>query len=186
MKKFKRKEHENLHPLMTYILLIIIVVIFSGFLNLLDTQSTFYKINSSNLNLIPQTEIVDSLFSFSGLKYIFTNTVANFANFTVLSNLIIVLMGIGVMDKSGFLQTMITLTTKKLKKKTVTFLFVLLCILSSIFGDLSYLVFIPLGALLFYYGKRNPAIGIITSFAALSCGSGLNILFTSSDSSLLN
>ena len=171
---------------MSYVLLIIVVIVLSGFLKLLDTQSTFYKINSANLNLMPQTEIVNSLFSLSGLKYIFTNTVANFANFTVLSNLIIILMGIGVMDKSGFLQTTITLTTKKLKKKTVTFMLVLICMLSSVFGDLSYLIFIPLGALLFYYGKRNPMIGIISSFAALSCGSAINVLFTSTDSSLLN
>jgi len=186
MKKIKRHEKQKLHPLMSYVLLIIIVIILSGFLNILDVQSTFYKINSNNLNLVPETEIVNSLFSLRGIKYIFTNTVSNFANFAVLSNLIIILMGIGIMDKSGFLQTAITLTTKKLKKKTVTFIFVLCCVLASIFGDLSYIVFIPLGALLFYYGKRNPAIGIISSFAALSCGSALNIFFTSSDSSLLN
>lgn len=186
MKRIRRKEKQSTHPLMTYVLLIVGVIVISGFLSILDIQSTFYKINSVNLNLLPQTEVVNSLFSLSGIKYIFTNTVANFANFTVLSNLIIILMGIGIMDKSGFLQTAITLTTKKLKKKTVTFIFVFICILSSIFGDLSYIVFIPLGALLFFYGKRNPALGIITAFASLSCGSALNIFFTSSDSSLLN
>lgn len=186
MKKFKKREKQSMHPLMTYVLLIVGVIVISGFLSILDIQSTFYKVNSISLSLLPQTEIVNSLFSLSGLKYIFTNTVANFANFTVLSNLIIILMGIGIMDKSGFLQTAITLTTKKLKKKTVTFMFVFICILSSIFGDLSYIVFIPLGALLFYYGKRNPALGVITAFASLSCGSALNIFFTSSDSSLLN
>ena len=186
MKRIRRKEKEKQHPLMTYVLLCLVVVVISGILSALDIQSTFYTINSNNLNLIPKTEVVNSLFSLSGIKYIFTNTVSNFANFTVLSNLIIILMGIGIMDKSGFLQTTITLSTKKLKKKTVTFIFTFLCVLASLFGDLSYLVFIPLGALLFYYGKRNPAIGIISSFASLSCGSALNIFFTSSDSTLLS
>lgn len=186
MKKIKRREKQKMHPLMTYVLLCLFIVILSGILGLLDTQSTFYIVNNTSFSLVPKTEVVNSLFSLSGIKYIFTNTVANFANFTVLSNLIIILMGIGIMDKSGFLQTTITLTTKKLKKKTVTFIFILLCVLASLFGDLSYLVFIPLGALLFYYGKRNPAIGIISSFAALSCGSALNLFFTSSDSALLN
>ena len=181
----RNKTEKHRHPLMSYVFMILIVIVLSGFLQLLDIQSTFYKINSTNLNLIPQTEIVNSLFNLTGIKYIFTNTVANFANFTVLSNLIIILMGIGIMDKSGFLQTTITLTTKKLKKKTVTFTFVLLCIISSVIGDLSYLVFIPLGALLFYYGKRNPAIGVICAFASLSCGSALNVIFTSTDSALL-
>lgn len=186
MKKIRRKEREKMHPLMTYVILSVVVIIISGILGGLDTQSTFYTVNSTNFNLIPETEVINSLFNLSGIKYVFTNTVSNFANFTVLSNLIIILMGIGIMDKSGFLQTAITLTTKKLKKKTVTFIFIFLCVIASLFGDLSYLVFIPLGALLFYYGKRNPAIGIISSFAALSCGSALNVFFTSSDSSLLN
>lgn len=186
MKKFKNTDKQGLHPLMSYLLLILFTIVISGFLHIIDSQSTFYTINSVTFDLMPKTEIVNSLFSLSGIKYIFTHTVSNFANFTVLSNLIILLMGISVMDKSGFLQTAITLTTKKMKRKTLTFLFVLICVLSSIFGNLSYLIFIPLGALLFYYGKRNPAIGIIASFAALSCGSGINMLFTSSDSTLLN
>ncbi len=185
MKKLRRKNRQKLHPIMIYVLLIFGVIILSGILHLFDVQSTYYTINATTLTKIPVTETVNSLFSLSGIKYIFSNTVANFANFAVLSNLIILLMGISIMDKSGFLQTAITLTTKKMKKKTVTFIFVLVCVLSSLFGDLSYLIFIPLGALLFFYGKRNPAIGIITSFAAISCGSGLNILFTSVDSSLL-
>lgn len=186
MMRINKRKFKEIHPLMLYVLLILGTVILSGFFRLLDAQGTFYKINPINLNAIPETEIITNLFSLSGIKYIFTNTVSNFANFTVLSNLIIVLMGISIMDKSGFLQTAITLTTKKMKKTTVTFIFVLLCVLSSICGNLFYLIMIPLGALLFYYGKRNPAIGIIASFAALSCGSGLSFLFTSTDSELLS
>ncbi len=184
MKK-RNKKREPFHPLLTFVILIIFTIVLSGILNLVDFQATYYTINELTNETTPVTLTVKSLFNLSGIKYIFTNTISNFANFTVLSNLIILLMGISIMDKSGFLQTAITLTTKKLKKKFVTFIFVFLCVISSIFGDLSYLIFIPLGALLFYYGKRNPAIGIISSFAALSCGSAINFIFTSSDSGLL-
>lgn len=185
MAKIRKKERKKLHPLMTYVVLIGITVLLSGFLSLIDVQTTFFKINNVNLSRTPVTEVITSLCNLHGIKYIFANTVSNFANFTVLANFIIVLMGISIMDKSGFLQTFITLTTKKLKKNTVTFIFVLLAVISSIFGDLAYLVFIPLGALLFYYGKRSPALGIITAFSALAFGSGISILFTSVDSSLI-
>jgi aminobenzoyl-glutamate transport protein len=185
VRRIKKNKLRELHPIMAYVLLIIGTIILSGFLHLIDAQGTYNKINSLTYELVPKTEVVTSLFNLSGLKYIFVNTVSNFANFAVLANLIIVLMGISIMDKSGFLQTAITITTKKMKKTTVTFIFVLLCVISSLFGELSYLIFIPLGALLFYYGKRNPAIGIIAAFAAVSCGTGINIFFTSSDSALL-
>ena len=90
------------------------------------------------------------------------------------------------MVKSGFLKTVITMLTKKMKKTTVTYVWVLICILASIMGDLAYIIFIPLGALLFLYGKRNPMLGIITSFASLTCGSALSVFLTSIDSSLLD
>ncbi len=181
----RSKIREKMHPLLSFVLLIVITIVLSGILHLVDFHASYNKINEITLETMPENITVKSLFNLSGIKYIFTNTVSNFANFTVLSNLIILLMGISILDRSGFLQTAITLTTKRLKKKAVTFIFVFLCVISSVFGDLSYLIFIPLGALLFYYGKRNPAIGIIASFAALSCGSAINFIFTSSDSALL-
>ena len=44
---------------------------------------------------------------------------------------------------------------------------------------------LPIGALLFKYGRRNPFGGIIASFAALSFGSGINLFLSANDSSLL-
>ncbi|MBE6140966.1 MAG: hypothetical protein E7172_05505 [Firmicutes bacterium] len=184
MKKHKKRDKIGLHPVMTYIILCFAVILLSGILSLFDVQATYNQISSITGEYQVTTEAVQSLFSLSGLKYIFTNTVANFANFTVLPHLIIILLGIGVMDKSGFLKTAFRLLTKKAKKTSVTFVMVLMCLMLSVIGDLSYIIMIPLSALLFLYGKRNPAIGIISSFAALTSGTGLSIIMTSIDSSL--
>ena len=75
---------------------------------------------------------------------------------------------------------------RKAKKKTVTFILILICLLSSICGDIPFLAIIPLSALIFKYGKRNPNIGLIASYSALTCGYGLSLFFTSIDSSLSN
>ena len=171
---------------MTLLILCFVVILLSGILSLFNVQSTFNQISTKTGEYQVTTEAVNSLLSLSGLKYIFTSTVSNFANFTVLSNLIIILLGIGIMEKSGFLKTLVILLTKKAKKNTVRFLLVFLCVISSIIGDLSYIIFIPLSALLFQYGKRNPMIGIIAAFAGLSVGSGLSFLITSIDSTLIN
>ena len=90
------------------------------------------------------------------------------------------------MEKSGFLKTTITLLTKKAKKTSITFAVVLISIIASIIGDLSFVILIPLSALLFFYGKRNPQIGIVASFAGLTCGQGLSLALTSIDSTMLN
>ena len=63
MRKFKKKERQSLHPLMTYVVFIIITILASGFLNLMDSQATFHKINDVTLHMFPETEVVKSLFS---------------------------------------------------------------------------------------------------------------------------
>lgn len=186
MKKLRTKDKIGLHPVMMLLVLSFATIVISGILRLFNVQATFNKISSVTGDFQVTTEAVNSLFSLSGLKYIFTSTVSNFANYAVLTNLIIILLGIGIMVKSGFLKTIITLMTKKAKKTTVTFVLVLISILASLVGDLSYIILVPLGALLFLYGKRNPMIGIITTFASLTCGSALSLFLTSYDSSLLN
>ena len=187
MKKRNLKERITLDPIMTLLVLIVLTIVVSGFLSLLGIQVTYNSITDSvTFNYTQSLVSVESLFSLSGLKYIFTTTVSNFVSFKPLSSLIIILIGIGVMEKSGFLKTVITLLTKKAKKTTVTFVLVLICVLSSIMGDLPFVVFIPLSALIFIYGHRNPYIGIIASYAALSAGSGISLFLTSTDSALMD
>ena len=185
MKKRKKiKSRVKIHPVMTFIILILIVIISSFVLSLLNTSSTYYSISSVNGEYISTTESVNSLLNLRGFKYIFSNTVSNFANFTVLSHLIIVLLGIGVMEYSGFLKTAVGFLTKKAKKNTTTFVIILIGILASIVDNMPFIAFIPLSAMIFKYGKRNPGIGIVASFASLTCGYGISLFFTGVDTSL--
>ena len=55
----------------------------------------------------------------------------------------------------------------------------------SILGDIGFVVMLPLGALLFKYGRRNPLGGIIASFASLAFGYGINVFLSANDSNLL-
>lgn len=183
-RKRKIKEKVALHPVMAFIICIIAAIVISGVLALFNTSATYNALNPNKMEYVSTTESVNSLLNLSGVKYIFSNTVSNFSNFTVLSHLIIILLGIGVMEYSGFLKTSIGLLTKHAPKKTITYIIVLIGLLSSIVGHLPFIAFIPLVALIFKYGKRNPNIGIIASFASMTSGYGLSFLFTSIDSSL--
>ena len=185
IKMNKLKDKMTLHPIMTFIILIAATIVISGFLSLIGVEATYNRVNPQTGELISTLVSVESLFSLSGLKYIFTSTVSNFAAFTPLSMLLIILLGIGVMEKSGFLKTAFTLLTKVCKKNTITFCLVFVAVVSSIGGDLGYIVLIPLAALLFKYGRRNPILGIIAAFAGLTCGSGISIMLTAIDSALM-
>ena len=184
MKKRTIKEHIVLHPVMSFMLLILATIIISFILNIFGFSATYNKINETTLEYASTTESVTSVLNLRGVKYIFANTVSNFANFTVLSQLIIVLLGIGVMEYSGFLKTAVGLLTRHARKNIVTYVIVLLGLLSSIIGNMPFLALIPLAALIFKYGKRNPNLGIIAAFSSLTCGMGLSVFFTSVDSAL--
>ncbi len=183
MKKFKKI---NINPVMTFLILILITLILSGFLNLIGFEATYNKINIETGEYTVVSESVESLFNLSGIKYIFSSTVSNFTAFTPLSMLIIVLIGIGIMEKSGFLKTTFTILTKFCKKYTITFWLVLLSILFSLAGDIGYVIMIPLTALLFTYGRRNPILGMVAVYAGLTCGSGISLFLTSLDSEMLS
>jgi aminobenzoyl-glutamate transport protein len=185
MRKIRRiKEKLELHPIITFCLIILFTVILSGILTIFNVSSSYNSI-SSNGSYVKELVKVENLFSLSGLKYIFSNAVSNFASFAPLSMLIITLFGIGIMDKSGFLDSLFYVLTKNANKKLVTFILSLVCIISSIGGDLSYVILIPMSALLFKYGKRHPKAGIICAFASISCGIGINIFLSSIDSTLI-
>lgn len=178
------KKRKKISPVMTFIILTFVTLILSGLLHVMKFQSEYTTVNATGA-LINNVVEVKNLFSTSGIKYIVTHAVDNFMSFTPMSILIIVLIGIGVLEKSGFLKSFFTLLTKNSKKNAVTFVLILICLLLSLLGDIGFVLMLPIGALLFKYGRRNPFGGIIASFAALSFGSGINIFLTANDSSLL-
>ena len=175
---FKRKK--KISPILAFIILTLITIILSGFLHLLNVQGEYITVNKATNDFVNNVVEVKNLFSTSGIKYIVTHAVKNFVNFAPLSTLIIVLIGI------GFLKAFFTLIAKHTKKNTLTFLLIFISLCFSLLGDIGFVIMLPIGALLFKYGRRNPFGGIIASFAALSFGSGINIFLSANDSSLLS
>lgn len=179
------KKRKKISPILSFILLTFLVILLSGILHLFNVQAEYSTVDKAAHGLVNNVIEVKNLLSTSGIKHIITNAVNDFVNFPPLSILIIILIGIGVLEKSGFTKTAFTLITKNAKKNSLTFTLIFICLVLSIFGDIGYAIMIPLGALLFKYGRRNPLGGIITTFASLSFGTGINIFLSSTESSLL-
>ena len=181
---FKKKI--KLSPIMTFIILTFATILLSGFLHLLNVQAEYATVSKVTGDLVNNVVEVKNLFSISGIKHIVSTAVSGFVNFAPLSTLIIVLIGIGVLEKSGFMKSFFTLLNRNSKKNTITFILVFMCLLFSLLGDIGYAIMLPIGALLFKYGRRNPLGGIVASFASLSFGTGINLFLSANDSSLLS
>ena len=180
---FKKKL--KLSPIMTFIIMTIVVIVLSGFLHLLNIQAEYSTVNTVSNEAVNNVVEVQNLFSTSGIKHIVTSAVNGFVNFEPLATLIIILIGLGILEKTGFMRSFFTVLTRNSKKNTVTFILIFICLLFSIMGNSGFAIMLPIAALLFKYGRRNPLGGIIASFASLSFGYGINIFLSSNDSSLL-
>ena len=181
---FKKKI--KLSPIMMFIILIFGTIVLSGILHLFNVQSEYTTVNKVTNELVNNVVEVKNILSGSGIKHIVTTAVSGFVNFAPLSTLIIVLIGIGILEKTGFMEAFFTILTRNSKRYTITFMLILISLMFSILGDIGFVVMLPIGALLFKYGRRNPLGGIIASFASLSFGYGINLFLSSNDSSLLD
>ena len=184
-KKLKLKEF-SLHPIIMFILLTVIVVIFSGFLALFDIQVSYNKINPNNLELESVLIAVKSLFNYEGVKFIISNTAKSFVGFTPLSNLLLALIGISVAYSTGLIDAFSKKLSQKLDNTKITFIILLLATMSSIINDVGYVLLIPLSALIFSANKRSPMLGVITAFCGVAFGYGTTVFVGSAEVNLIS
>jgi aminobenzoyl-glutamate transport protein len=128
-----------------------------------------------------QTAKVQGLLTGSGVRYLFTSFVSNFRNFAAVAIILVVMIGVGLAEAAGLIAALIRKLVGVSSPGTLTFIIVLLGIISSIASDAGYLVLIPLGAAAFKSVGRNPLAGIAAAFAGVAAGFGVNFLITPLD-----
>lgn len=173
MKKKKSKKFFQ-GAISIILLMIFIVMVLSLIFSLFGMES--YKTYISNGVLESSLVTVNNIFSVQGFKFLFTNSVSNFRLFEPLSLLIISLIGIGIADKSGFLDS-IFLPLKKLKSTFLSFFIILLSVSFTFFGSSSYVILFPLVAILYKKIGKSPILGILTVFLGVTLGYGTGIMF---------
>jgi aminobenzoyl-glutamate transport protein len=131
--------------------------------------------------VVTQTTKVQGLLNGSGVAYLFTSFVSNFRNFAAVAIILVVMIGVGLAEAAGLIAALIHRLVGVSAKATLTFIIVLLGVLSSVASDAGYLVLIPLGAAAFKSVGRNPLAGIAAAFAGVAAGFGVNFLITPLD-----
>lgn len=113
------------------------------------------------------------------VNWIFDNALlANWLAFGggVLGVILIVVMAVGVAERSGLFGALIKSSGAHIPQKWLPLMLVLIGILSSIATDAGYLVLIPLAGMLYAGLGRNPLIGMAAAFAGVSAGFSANII----------
>jgi aminobenzoyl-glutamate transport protein len=128
-----------------------------------------------------KTTEVKGLLTVDGIRFLFTSFVDNFRNFAAVTIILVVMIGVGLAEAAGLIGALIRKLVAVSSSSTLTFIIVLLGVISSVASDAGYLVLIPLGAVAFKSVGRNPLAGIAAAFAGVAAGFGVNFLITPLD-----
>jgi aminobenzoyl-glutamate transport protein len=104
-----------------------------------------------------------------------------FAGFPPLGLVLLVMLGIGVAERSGLIEAALKAFVAAVPSSLLSAAVVFAGIMSSLAVDAGYVVLIPLGAVIFYGVGRHPIAGLAAAFAGVSGGFSANFLITGLD-----
>lgn len=122
-----------------------------------------------------------SLLSKESLQKILSNVVANFQGFPPLGLVLVVMLGVGVAEKSGLMETAMKHSITKVPPSLVSMMVILAGICANAAGDAGFIVLPPLAAVLFLSIGRHPLAGIFVAYAGVAAGFAANIMVNMSD-----
>lgn len=174
----KKKKEKQYGPVSVLLILIGIVSILSLIMSILGIDGYKTVIQNGTMETVLVT--VKNIISLDGIKFIVGNAVSNFRMLEPLVLIIISLLGISICEKSGLLNAIFN-PLKRVKLNIIIFLTLLIGIISSVLGDNSYVILIPLIGVMYKYLGKNPILGVITVFLGITIGYGFGIFFNYND-----
>jgi aminobenzoyl-glutamate transport protein len=120
-------------------------------------------------------EIVN-LLSSKQLALFLTGMVGEFARFPPLGVVLVALLGVGVAEHSGFINTCLRNLLAIAPQRLLTPMLLLVAVLSHTAVDAGYVLVIPIGGIMFYVAGRHPLAGVAAAFAGVSGGFSANFV----------
>ncbi len=118
--------------------------------------------------------VVNNLLTGQAITTFFSNLVTNFSGFGPVGTVLVAMLGIGVAEHTGFINTSLRALLSVTPKQLLTPMVVFVGIVSHSAVDAGYVLVIPLGGLIFYVAGRHPLAGIAAAFAGVSGGFSAN------------
>ncbi|MGI9273758.1 MAG: AbgT family transporter [Endozoicomonas sp.] len=151
----------------------ILVWIFSAFLS----QVSFDMVHPTTGAAIE----VNNLLTGEALAAFLSSMVGNFTGFAPLGIVLVAMLGVGVSEQSGFINTGLKKMLAVTPKALLTPALVIVAILSHLAADAGYVLVIPLGGIIFHAAGRHPLAGVVAAFAGVSGGFAASFVPTPTD-----
>ena len=116
-----------------------------------------------------------SLLSPENIQRLWVEMPTTFTHFHPLGYVLVVMLGAGVAERSGFFAAGMSKAVKSAPKALLTPVVALVAMIGNHAADAGYVVLIPLAGILFAAAGRHPLAGIAAAFAGVSGGFSANI-----------
>ncbi len=155
-------------PAILFFVLMLIVWILSAWLSTM----TFSEIDPRNGAPLK----IQNLLTGTSLATFLSGMVTTFTNFPPLGVVLVAMLGVGVAEHAGYINTGIKYLLNITPKSLLTPMLILVGIVSHTATDAGYVLVIPLGGIIYYVAGRHPLAGIAAAFAGVSGGFGANFI----------
>ncbi len=125
--------------------------------------------------------VINNLLSGRAFTEFLSVMVTNFSHFHPIGVVLVAMLGIGVAEHTGFINTAIRAILNVTSTRLLSPMVILVGIVSHSAVDAGYVLVIPLGGVIFYAAGRHPLAGIAAAFAGVSGGFSANFVPSSLD-----
>lgn len=127
---------------------------------------------------------IQSIVSGEGIRYILAETINNFTGFAPLGLVLVMMLGIGLAERVGLMETAIKKSILNAPKSLITYAVIFTGIMGNLASDAAFILVPPLAAMVFASVGRHPLAGLAAGFAGTGAGFTANILITGTDALL--
>jgi len=170
------------HPVTLFVIFSLAVILISALAEKVGLSVTFDKFVDGEM--VPTTVTAISLLNAEGIRRMFSEAVKNFTTFAPLGTVLVAMLGVGVAEGTGLIQTGLRKLVLSTPKRWITAVVVFAGVMSNIASDAGYVVLVPLGALVFLSFGRHPLAGLAAAFAGVSGGFSANLMVGPTDALL--
>ncbi|ONI75658.1 p-aminobenzoyl-glutamate transporter [Kribbella sp. ALI-6-A] len=150
------------HPFWLFWILSAILAVVSWILSLLDVSVVSPKDG--------KTVAVQNLLSGDGLQMAVSTAVSNFAEFPPMATIVVVIMGVALAERTGFLQSLMKVSVSRVPTSMVVFAVAFAGTMAHVASAAAYIILVPLGGLAFRAVGRSPILGIVVAYTAIASG----------------
>lgn len=113
---------------------------------------------------------VQNLLSGDGLAMALSTAIDNFAGFKPMGTIVVVIMGVALAERTGFLTAAMKIGISRVPASWVVFAVAFTGTVAHVASAAAYVILVPLGGLAFRAVGRSPILGIVVAYTAIASG----------------